>query len=501
MAILNEKIQHFMVLMLENRSFDHLLGYLKARDPRVAGLRGDESNYQDPNLFQLQKIPVTRATSYVMSFDPGHEFDDVQLQLYGPNKNPPPVSNPVSDPAPMVGFVRSASSAARQANVLSEAVRIMECFQPDQLRVISALAQEFSLFNFWHSSLPGPTWPNRFFVHTGTSGGLTDSPDSLQVVTGFSFINGTIYERLNQAGKDWRIYHDGLPQSAGIDSLRLEYIDPFTKHFREMKFFEEDMKRSSLPEYVFIEPYYDTGHNYSRGNSMHPLNDIRKGERLVKLVYETLRKSDYWDKTMLVIVFDEHGGFYDHVPPPKTAPTQDDTRYASRPFAFDRLGLRVPAIVVSAYTQRGTVIGTDPADHATTFDHTSILATVECRFGLAHLTGRDLVAQTLDVALNLATPRLSLDSAPEVLPDPLKDSLVRRFINFFSKRPTATSAKAPLSKNQISHLALAMVCDLAVTHSSEHDAIWSRHSAINNQKMAAKYIREVEYKIHSRRSY
>ncbi len=117
---------------------------------------------------------------------------------------------------------------------------------------------------------------------------------------------------------------------------------------------------------------------------MHPLNDIRKGEALVKGVYEALRNSQYWADTMFIITFDEHGGFYDHQSPPATVATGDDSNYANPAysFRFDRLGVRVPAIVVSAYTDKGTIIGDDPNEPSTVFDHTSVLATVEKRFGL-----------------------------------------------------------------------------------------------------------------------
>jgi phospholipase C len=415
-----QKIQRFVVLMFENRSFDHLAGFLKASNPAVAGLAGTEANYSNPNAPVPPPVTVGPATSYLLNFDPGHEFEDVQMQLYGPNGTPPPTANPPTDPAPMSGFVCCAARAATAAGVPGAAQRIMECFMPSQVTVLSALARQFALMNFWHSSLPGPTWPNRFFAHAATSGGLTDGPSDEQIIGGFSFANGAIYQRLAAAGKEWRIYHDGLPQAAGINSLRLEYVDPFTKHFREMKFFADDVKSGSLPEYTFIEPNYDSGANYVNGNSMHPLNDIRKGELLLKQVYETLRNSKYWRDTMLIITFDEHGGFYDHVPPPATVPSGDDTTHLNpaHPFAFDRLGVRVPAIVVSAYTQAGTVIGADAGDPATVFDHSSILATVEKRFGLEPLTLRDEAARTLDIALNLPDAR---DDAPATLPDPAAD--------------------------------------------------------------------------------
>src|SRR5208283_3039327 len=119
-----------------------------------------------------------------------------QIQLYGPLKPADPklplVANPPCDPAPMTGFVASATQAVEYSG---DEVLVMECFQPDQLPVLTTLAGEFALFNFWHSSLPGPTWPNRFFVHAATSGGLTDSPSTAQILEGFSFQNGTIYKK------------------------------------------------------------------------------------------------------------------------------------------------------------------------------------------------------------------------------------------------------------------------------------------------------------------
>jgi phospholipase C len=196
-------------------------------------------------------------------------------------------------------------------------------------------------------------------------------------------------------------------------------VDPFTRNFREMQYFAADVQAKILPEYTFIEPAYGgfLSSDFAAGNSMHPQDDIRKGDALIKQVYETLRQSDYWADTMLIITFDEHGGFFDHVPPPAAVPTGDDAKYANPAdnFKFDMYGVRVPSLVISAYTQPGTVIGTDSADPATIFDHTSVLATVEARFGLPPLTARDKAANTLAVALNLDTPRTD---APLKLPDP-----------------------------------------------------------------------------------
>jgi phospholipase C len=493
-------IKRFVVLMLENRSFDHLFGYLRVVDSRVVGLTGNEFNQKAPNSPDSPAVKVDRASSFVMTFDPSHEYYDVQVQLYGPLKDTdpglPPIANPPRDPAPMTGFLASATQAV---DFSGDEYLVMGCFQPDQLPVLTTLATEFALFNFWYSSLPGPTWPNRFFIHAATSGGLTDSPSTGQILSGFSFQNKTIYERLEAGGKDWCIYHDGMPQAAGITHLRDEYIDPFTGKFQDMDDFFDDVKEMNLADYNFIEPRYDPGNNYLDGNSMHPLNDIRKGERLVKRVYEALRNSQYWEDTMLIITFDEHGGFYDHQPPPATTSTGDDSKYANanHNFHFDRLGVRVPAIVVSAYTGKGTVIGDDPHNARTVFDHSSVLATVEKRFGLEPLTKRDRAANTLEVAINLATPRLLPAEALTKLPRPASAEVVANEAN--PDRVFAADAKAPLSVNQKTMAALALACEMEITPSNYHAALISNHQKIVEQKDAADYIKQVEGKIVSRR--
>jgi phospholipase C len=495
-----QNIKRFVVLMLENRSFDHLFGYLKASDVRIAGLTGNESNQAYPNSPGDPRIKVSRSSTFAMPYDPAHEYYDVQVQLYGPMPDTasdlPPVANPETHPTPMTGFISSANEAV---DFTGDELLIMECFQPDQLPVLTTLGREFAIFNFWYSSLPGPTWPNRFFIHAATSGGLTDSPGTGQILRGFEFNNHTIYELLSDADKDWCIYHDGMPQTAGISSLRDEYVNPLTENFQDMDDFFADLKNSDLPDYCFIEPRYDTGNNFLEGNSMHPLNDIREGEKLVKAVYEALRKSDYWKDTMLIITFDEHGGFYDHQPPPATAPTGDDSEYANDAysFLFNRLGVRVPGLVVSAYTEKGTVIGTDADDPSTVFDHSSVLATVEKRFGLKALTKRDAVANTLDVAINLTAARETDAEAPFKLPNTAPDSAVTKAID--PSTVFAGKAEAPLSANQKTMAALALACDMAITDRTIHAALISNHQKLVEQKDAADYIEQVENKITTRR--
>ncbi len=478
-------IQHFVVLMFENRSFDHLLGYTALKNPQIDGLATTRSNRQDPANPNSPVVTATRATAYAMPFDPSHEFADVAGQLHAPGTP--------ADPITMGGFV---FSALQVANSFADAARVMEGFQEDQIPVLSALARDFAVCNGWFSSLPGPTWPNRMFIHAATSGGLTDSPGTAQILQGFQFPNGTIYERLGAAGLDWRIYHDGLPQAAGVDWLRPHYINPVTARFRGMDEFAADVAGGDLPAYTFIEPRYDTGSSYQNGNSMHPMNDIRQGEALLKSVYEALRNSPLWPATLLVITFDEHGGFHDHVPPPAAVATGDDDRYrtAGRDFDFTRLGVRVPALVISAYTRPGTVISPQGAASPTVFDHTSVLRTAEQRFGLAPLSRRDAAANSLEVALNLDEPR---SDAPTGLPEPLTDA--GALLRLTPTAPPAIPPQAPLSANQQSLVDLALKCDLDMAAPTAHDALKSEHAAVRTQGEAARYLARHDRAVAARR--
>ncbi|WP_162625584.1 alkaline phosphatase family protein [Mycolicibacterium llatzerense] len=150
--------------------------------------------------------------------------------------------------------------------------------------------------------------------------------------------------------------------------------------------------------------------DFTCGNSMHPLDDITRGEKLVKAVYEAIRISTHWHTSLLIVMFDEHGGFYDHVPPPAADPPGDtiNPSYNTKGFKFDRFGVRVPALVISPWIRRGVI------DH-TKYDHTSMLATVERLFGMHHLTERDRLAENIIHLLSLSEPRTD---APPSLPAP-----------------------------------------------------------------------------------
>jgi len=482
MALL-QKIENVVVLMLENRSFDHLLGDL----PGVDGIKAKMSNPDfRVNPEEPTDIPVRPATSPVMPYDPNHEYEDVKLQLS--------LNGEASGMAdPMGGFITSALEIAKSKE---DAYRVMEYFTQDQIPALSALAREFAVCNYWHSSLPGPTFPNRFFVHAATSGGLTQSPAELAIFAGFSFSGGTVYSKLDAAQKTWRIYHDGLPQTASILDLRMEYINPFTDNFRKMEHFSADVENGQLPHYSFIEPDYDVSHDYQGGNSMHPRDSVQKGEALIKDIYERLRNSAYWGKVLLLIVFDEHGGFYDHVVPPEAIPPGGDAPNANPyNFKFDRYGVRVPAIVVSAYTKKGTVINLDSEDHPIVFDHASVYRTLADRFGLGFLTDRSAEATSLSVALNQVKPRLDEASALLELPEVAGPKI------FTEPAPASTESQALTDNAHLNGLtALAAAVEYASTKDpAAKQAVLSRRTKIGTAEEAQQYIRRVDDLINSAR--
>ena len=385
------KVKHVFVLVMENRSFDHLFAF--------SGLPG----VAPPDArWGLTDDAPDRAV-----LDPPHDFASVRAQIGG-------------DP-PMSGF--SAQTYGPQSR---------QSFAASDLPVLRALAEQFFLFDNWYSSMPGPTWPNRFFVHAASSGGLDDSPSAASTIESetidslsFTFQNGTLFERLEAAGRKWRVYHDDLfPQVLAIKSM----IDPFrinTDHFSWLRqgsreFLVEDLNGAYDIDYTFIEPNYGLGSSdFQSGNCQHPTGSMAAGENFIKYVYETIRNSPVWSESLLLITYDEHGGFFDSQVPPPAAPPGDGTQNRDRApqpqgFEFDRLGVRVPTIAISPWIARGG-IGSQvfPGRH---FDHTAIIRSVMELFAVTgSLTARDAAAASLLGICSLAALRDDAD-APQHLP-------------------------------------------------------------------------------------
>ncbi len=225
-------IEHVFVLMLENRSLDHMLGFsgitgtdAQTNQPtQVNGLTGNESN-----TFNGQQYTVTRGADYRMPLDPNHEFTDVLQQLCGPGATYPKAGAypPVNDS----GFV-SSYAASGGSNAPGE---VMKCYTPDQLPVLHALAAEFVVCDNWQASMPGPTWPNRMFIHAASAAGLDHSPTTAEIVewesiAGFSFPNGDIFDRLKTAGVTRCLYGgDDFPMVAALKGISLGDIRQYSQ--------------------------------------------------------------------------------------------------------------------------------------------------------------------------------------------------------------------------------------------------------------------------------
>jgi phospholipase C len=491
MSSLNGKqyIQNIFVLMLENRSFDHMLGFSgitgidasSGQHTIIDGLSGTESN-----SYQGKSYPVTQPADYSMPFDPGHEFTDVVTQLSGAD-----TQYPSGGPYPAInnsGFVYdyATTTSPGEGGATNNFGEIMKCYAPNQLPVMNALAREFAVCDHWYSAIPGPTWPNRFFVMAASSGGLDHSPTTAEIlewetVNGFSFPHGSIFDLVNNNTTfGCRIYRGDVGNVAGSIPIasalkNIQITDTF-----KFSNFQQDISQASYPwPLTFIEPNYGDiiNNSYAGGTSQHPMDDVRNGERLIKQTYEAIRNSPHWDNSLLIITYDEHGGFYDHVAPPQTVPPGDGTESSSfnkYGFHFKQLGVRVPALVISPYVSKNII------DHRN-YEHASVPATISDILGLTNLTDRDASASNLTRLLSLSTPRTD---CPTSLPDPPKSVEVTSFLAK-AKNP---NEEVPLTGNFPGFLAAALKEQLQLAKPYEHDEIIRQYTAIKTRSQAEAFM-------------
>ena len=352
-------LKHVVVLMMENRSFDHMLGSLAADDPRIDGITATLGN-PDTTGATVKAQPLAEFQGQ-LDPDPDHHFQAVDLQVFGGDTGSNRTPN-------MQGFIKSYFNQRRD---VQHSRKIMYYFPKTDLPVITTLATEFAVFNRWFASIPGPTICNRAFAHYGTSFGRVDM--------NLMYINEpfkSIYSRLINATpkRTSKLYYYDVASST-LEIVNLLQNQP--ELFGTFDQFLNDCARGQLPDYSFIEPNYsdhDTSSGEEIANDQHPDHDVQAGELFIAQVYMAIKKNPaLWASTALLVVYDEHGGIYDHVVPPACAPDQftasaNDTG-TGQEFKFDRLGVRVPAVLVSPWITKGTVVDR-------TFDHASIPATI-----------------------------------------------------------------------------------------------------------------------------
>ncbi|XP_072958812.1 non-specific phospholipase C6 [Typha angustifolia] len=392
-----QPIKAIVVLVLENRSFDHMLGWMKQSiNPSINGLTGRECNPNSTQDPKAKLICVSDNAQFIES-DPGHSFEDVLQQVFGSGATPS-----------MSGFVQQALSVSSNLSVT-----VMEGFKPESIPVFASLVQEFVVFDRWFSSIPGPTQPNRLFVYSGTSHGAVRH-DKWNLLRGYP--QKTIFDSLQEDGLDFSIYFRNIPTTLFYRNLRkLKYISRF--HFYEK--FKDHAKKGKLSSLSVIEPRYFDLEGFPADDD-HPSHDVANGQKLVKEVYETLRASPQWNESLLIITYDEHGGFYDHVTTPYRGVPNPDGMKGPEPFffGFDRLGVRIPTIMVSPWIKKGTVVSSPKGPTSSSeFEHSSIPATIKKLFNLSSdfLTKRDAWAGTFEhVVSDLTSPRTD---CPKVLPE------------------------------------------------------------------------------------
>lgn len=359
-----DSLKHIVVLMMENRSFDHMLGDLKKENPAIDGLSGNEAN-PDMDGNQIQVEPQADFQGQ-LDPDPDHHFPGVDLQIFGGQQGNNRQAN-------MQGFIKS--YYGQQKNT-GQSHKIMYYFPHQKLPVLTGLANQFALFNGWFASIPGPTICNRAFAHYGTSFG--------QVGMDVFYWKGpylSIYERALVAKRTAKIYYyDGPSSTMEIVNL----LKNQSQIFGTFDQFLADCLSGNLPDYSFVEPNYND-HDGTGGEEIasdqHPDHNVQQGEIFMSQVYNAIfDNADLWQSTALLIVYDEHGGIYDHVIPPACTPdgftaSAQDTGTGA-PFAFDRLGIRVPAVLVSPWVPKGTVVPGPYQPNGRRFEHASIPATV-----------------------------------------------------------------------------------------------------------------------------
>ncbi len=408
------QIQNIVVVMFENRSLDNLCGWLYSKpgpQPSLYLPAGSPASYDGLSLglwnpsnadyFDGQpptKVMIQQGTdNYQVPHPNAHEtFDHVNVQCYGPKG---PSANPQW---PMQGFVLDYATT-KPPNV----AEIMQAYSPAQFPVLSALAQNYAISDAWFCSVPSETIPNRAFLHSGTSNGNVvngeldgDVPDPLD------FAGPTIFNVLDPIAS-WRVYSDALLAPSLTRTFAPNLWDHrFDSCFQGFDAFLNDCAKNSLPQYSFVEPRFVLD-----PNDQHPPHDVSAGEQFLFRVWQAVSQSPAWNNILLVIMYDEHGGCYDHVLPPAGATPPDA---ASNPgkqgFRFDRFGVRVPVIVVSPYVQAGTVFRSNTS---TPYDHTSILATLRDWLDIPNSPGATMLtsarikaAPTLEQVLTLASARV-----------------------------------------------------------------------------------------------
>ncbi|GAB7348660.1 hypothetical protein MBLNU459_g7026t1 [Dothideomycetes sp. NU459] len=407
---LRSNIKHVVYIMLENHSFDNIAGYWDFH-PDIDNLRNINycNNYTNPNWTVYGEPLEICAGPYeteVPLTDPDHNFAGVSYEIY--QKWQPSVNDTVT----MGGFIERQSD--KYNSTPGDSAFVIQAYDAKKSSTLATLAQNFAFFDTYHAEHPGPTDPNRQFATSGSTCGMVDNTE--QAYGWAANITGTscatsIFESLSNANVSWKNYYE----TDIIDGWMYEWVQNNAKdklvHADE---FYSDLEAGTLPQFSYINP------ECCSIDSMHPKSNMAAGEQMIKHLYDSIRKSQYWDNVLLIINFDEHGGFADHVAPPVNIPIPEDGLSFSGisdahnvTYNFDRLGVRVPALLISPFVPANTLIhdqGTSYADNSA-YTHTSMLHFLQNLWGLKGLNNRVQWAKTFETVFQ-DTARESIESLP-----------------------------------------------------------------------------------------
>jgi phospholipase C len=370
--------------MLENRSFDHVLGALQQQIPGLDGIAPGSPSRSNMDCHGRRVEQRTGAAS-VVERDPMHEHANVVQQMRNG----------------MSGFVAD-FAAAYPGSSAFEREQVMAYHATGTLPVLHELARSFAVCDKWFSSVPGPTWTNRLFAMSGTSQGRVHMPKGIFHPNLHRYRQPSVFRRIEEARRRCRIYFGDFPLALLLADRR---SPRGARSFARFERFFEDAAgaEDKFPDFAWIEPDY-LG---ADANDDHPPHDVLRGQDLVRRVYKALRRNGaLFETTLLIVTYDEHGGFYDHVSPgPATPPDAHREEYD-----FEGLGVRVPAVLISPWLVHQVV--DTPA-----VDHTALLRSLQIRWKLGALGERVARAPDLLSRLALANePRSDLPSVPAPRP-------------------------------------------------------------------------------------
>jgi phospholipase C len=360
-------IEHIVVVMMENRSFDHLLGWLPNANGRQAGL-----TYLDAAGMTHQTHALAPDYTGCGHPDPDHSYGGGRVQYDG---------------GLMDGFLRSGSNDDYAIGYYVEA----------DLPFSSALARNYTTLDHCFCSILGPTFPNRIFLHAAQTDRLSNTPQLATVPT--------IWDRLAARKVSARYYFSNLPF---LGLWGLKYL-PISRPYSE---FLVDASIGRLPAVSFVDPRF-TVFDDGTGNDDHPHADVHAGDAFLAEAFRAVATGPAWANTVFIVTFDEWGGFFDHVAPPRAAaPNEVDPDIVG---GKTLLGFRLPVIVASPFS-RGDAL--NPEVNSLVFDHTSILKLIEWRWKLDPLTARDASddIQNLAHALQFDQPNTEVPDLPQPLP-------------------------------------------------------------------------------------